>query len=1249
MRKLLLNPTPLFRKLRQLSLLLTLLLTLPQTAWGANYNSGTLDTTNKTWGAWNLSDGATYSSPQLNYLAFTGANTITLTLTKPANTTDVIQGISIEIGDGVTTTTLQSATIGTTNITSSFQLNSGVYTYAPTNPAEWTGDIVITLQGTNNQGGLMSATVLTATGSYDLWIGGIRVTRNNKGNIAGDSIIGGTVSFDPDYNTLTLDNVTIYNCISSGLPNLTIKLKGTSNKVNTYAGSNGNENNVAITSTINTATLTIEREENATTELVLKAANNNSIITNFASVSYGTGNKQTYLLSTLPAEYDNTNKYFHRYWPSESAQLDQATITSNVTYPIWVSGTQITHANLGNESTYHYTYDESDNALILNGINIGPADGYCICSAVASLSVKLVGTNSINITRPFYNFYNGDATISFTTNITNPGTLSLTCSAASAPNDVIIGFSNGNSPTVNNGLLWQPTISSGKTTSATISSVSIMVAGNTPAANGSITGSGITAGTVTFTPATASAPNILTLDGATITGQIISNVGDLTIHITGSNTINAENTTDTYVISSNDNGTLTFETETTIDNDLSFIDASGGYFANVPINGFSSIEYETGLGYYTSFSEIKEILYVEYDSGSGSNRYKLSSSNKDNIVGDGGRVKYSYDATNGHVLTLNGANIDFIGWNIDDDLTIALNGTSTITTDGTGHTHSIQCQGKLKFVKASGATSAELKTSIYGGSPFYSFGLTLGSGLYLKPTDTYKAEITENPDFVLYSGYAMTNGQSESEGGGTLVYTESGSEKTLTFTNFQGAFGDGNGQVNAIETGVVGLKVIFVGNNKITCNDNGALAFKSIQTNASIQFIKGGDGCKLTMDTKTANPLSFGDGKVTYDQLIYYSSNGNEKYICEPTAPTMGYNDQEKVTLGKTYTDGDIYYTITYADGKTANVAKTKYTAEFALDAPGTVEAWVEANGATTSTVKGKHFGYKDAPFVMAVNETKTPELIPAFETGDNIVYAASDAYTSSDAGVATFNGTITAEGFGNATLTTTMAYSGQTANVVILNSDKKFETVVKVAKDITGISFSGNAQYSSYCNTDADDLTLPNGIKAYAVKIPTSGNEVVLSEIGFIPGTVNSQNPIYTPILLKRDDTSKTSFGTVTKYVRESGYTLPSNDLKFTTAGENTNDKECYILYKDAFVKATGTIAQDRCYLEKPSTNPNPARGFVIEGGDDGSTAIDDTLINEEETGNGEWYDLQGRRIQKPTKPGLYIVNGKKVVVTNK
>ena len=30
----------------------------------------------------------------------------------------------------------------------------------------------------------------------------------------------------------------------------------------------------------------------------------------------------------------------------------------------------------------------------------------------------------------------------------------------------------------------------------------------------------------------------------------------------------------------------------------------------------------------------------------------------------------------------------------------------------------------------------------------------------------------------------------------------------------------------------------------------------------------------------------------------------------------------------------------------------------------------------------------------------------------------------------------------------------------------------------------------------------------------------------------------------------------------------------------------------------------------------------------------------------NGDWYDLNGRKIAKPTKKGVYIKDGKKVVI---
>lgn len=57
MRQLLLNPTPLFRKLRQLSMLLTLLLALPQTAWGATETVTKTITLNKSVSETNFPEG----------------------------------------------------------------------------------------------------------------------------------------------------------------------------------------------------------------------------------------------------------------------------------------------------------------------------------------------------------------------------------------------------------------------------------------------------------------------------------------------------------------------------------------------------------------------------------------------------------------------------------------------------------------------------------------------------------------------------------------------------------------------------------------------------------------------------------------------------------------------------------------------------------------------------------------------------------------------------------------------------------------------------------------------------------------------------------------------------------------------------------------------------------------------------------------------------------------------------------------
>ncbi len=78
-------------------------------------------------------------------------------------------------------------------------------------------------------------------------------------------------------------------------------------------------------------------------------------------------------------------------------------------------------------------------------------------------------------------------------------------------------------------------------------------------------------------------------------------------------------------------------------------------------------------------------------------------------------------------------------------------------------------------------------------------------------------------------------------------------------------------------------------------------------------------------------------------------------------------------------------------------------------------------------------------------------------------------------------------------------------------------------------------------------------------------------------------------------------------------------------------------------FRKTTsGTLAANKAYLKIASGSPAPTLGIVFN--DSETTGIND-MKRETINNNGEYYDLQGRRVAQPTK-GLYIVNGKKVVV---
>ena len=98
---------------------------------------------------------------------------------------------------------------------------------------------------------------------------------------------------------------------------------------------------------------------------------------------------------------------------------------------------------------------------------------------------------------------------------------------------------------------------------------------------------------------------------------------------------------------------------------------------------------------------------------------------------------------------------------------------------------------------------------------------------------------------------------------------------------------------------------------------------------------------------------------------------------------------------------------------------------------------------------------------------------------------------------------------------------------------------------------------------------------------------------------------------------------------------------VETSTMNSGTN----YVLYNNQFIPAEdNTLPANRCYLQIPGVSGT--RSLTIEHGDDNTTGIHTTRKDQAEMENDKYYTLSGQRVEKPTKKGLYIKNGRKVVV---
>ena len=136
------------------------------------------------------------------------------------------------------------------------------------------------------------------------------------------------------------------------------------------------------------------------------------------------------------------------------------------------------------------------------------------------------------------------------------------------------------------------------------------------------------------------------------------------------------------------------------------------------------------------------------------------------------------------------------------------------------------------------------------------------------------------------------------------------------------------------------------------------------------------------------------------------------------------------------------------------------------------------------------------------------------------------------------------------------------------------------------------------------------------------NGNTLTTQAVSYIPKGV--------PVLIEKTETAVEA-----KDPSEVG----TNMLQYATEDVAASGT-LYILYNGEYVKATGTIPQGKCYLKL--NKPSGARILTI-GNNNGTTSISNFNADTE---TDRWFDLNGQRISKPQKKGLYIKNGKKIVV---
>lgn len=419
-----------------------------------------------------------------------------------------------------------------------------------------------------------------------------------------------------------------------------------------------------------------------------------------------------------------------------------------------------------------------------------------------------------------------------------------------------------------------------------------------------------------------------------------------------------------------------------------------------------------------------------------------------------------------------------------------------------------------------------------------------------------------------------------------------------------------DGDSDPIYTG--GKKYIYTGNDAGTRTiDNGVVLKISFREAATYSYsVKTNLGATIVSDTGFE-----GDSKtVSYNKYV----------LVDGTLYEAAAIDDSKKTFSTTFTlDADNKeLTITYNSTNITNV--TFYTEGEDIDGVTKV-----TNGVCDTRGSGR-MGAKGSNTLVTTLTPGSYQLLARFGgkknksfyvyVGENAVIELDGSTKASTDGLTDYTAEFTI------TENTTVKFSGGEAAGSAGNSYGLDYIYVKRHHVSGTIASSG---YSSLASAYGLDFAHATGLNAAYVVTATTNDAVTLTSVDELPANQ----------------------GVILKGTASTAYSIPVkadatydgiNLLKAGVEAYNCAANEVYILQGGEFclVSAASTVPAGKAYL-LASDVPTEARSLGFLFGDE-TTAI--SAVGKD-VSNGVFYNLNGQRVDSPKK-GLYIVNGKKVII---